>query len=449
MYKYQGQLTYSPSDITRYMESPFASWMDRLALEQPDDQPEKDADDPMMQALASRGFAHEAAVLEGFQSQGLSVITINVEGYAAKRDMTLKALQDGIDVIAQARLEMPPFAGYADFLVKVPGKSLLGDYHYEVWDAKLSSKVKPTYPVQLCCYVEMLEAIQGCCAETITVALGDGTHERLRTSDCFYYYQSIKEGFLIEQDAFSPEQPPDPAESKTWLNWSEVAEGQLLERDHLFQVANITRGQIKKLTSAGITTMQDLADTPLLHVAGINPLVLERLKAQAAIQKASEGQDRPLYAILPHGGDEPTGLEWLPPHSDLDIFFDIESFPLEQGGLEYLWGCTYFDNDGQRAFRDFWAHTREQEKTAFEHFIHWAYDRWQQDPTMHIYHYANYEIAACRKLMGRFGICEYEVDQLLRNEVFVDLYKVVKSGIRLGEPRYSIKNVEHLYRGKT
>ena len=444
----QGQPGYSPSNIMRYMESPFACWMDRLTMEQPDNPPEKDADDPLMQALASRGFAHESAVLEGFQSRGLAVVTIDAEGHLAKRDMTLKALQDGIDVIAQARLEMAPFAGYADFLVKVPGKSLLGDYHYEVWDAKLSSKVKPTYLVQLCCYVEMLEAIQGCRAQTITVALGDGTLERLRTSDCFYYYQSIKEGFLMEQDAFSPGQPPDPADSKTWLNWSEVAKAQLLERDHLFQVANISLGQIKKLACAGITTMQDLADTPLIHVAGINPRVLERLKAQAAIQKASVGQDRPLYEILPHGGDEPKGLEWLPPHSDLDIFFDMEGFPLEQDGLEYLWGCTHFDHSGQRAFTDFWAHTREQEKNAFEDFINWAYDRWQQDPGMHIYHYANYEIAACRRLMGRFGTCEDKVDQLLRNDVFVDLYKVVKSGIRLGEPSYSLKNVEHLYRGK-
>lgn len=67
---------------------------------------------------------------------------------------------------------------------------------------------------------------------------------------------------------------------------------------------------------------------------------------------------------------------------------------------------------------------------------------------MHIYHYANYEIAACKKLMCRYGVCEFEVDQLLRNEVFVDLYKIVKNGLRIGEPKYSIKNVEHLYRGK-
>ncbi|MEE9320084.1 MAG: AAA domain-containing protein, partial [Granulosicoccus sp.] len=43
---------------------------------------------------------------------------------------------------------------------------------------------------------------------------------------------------------------------------------------------------------------------------------------------------------------------------------------------------------------------------------------------------------------------EYELDQLLRNEVFVDLYRVVRQGLIVGEPRYSIKNIELLYRGK-
>lgn len=53
-----------------------------------------------------------------------------------------------------------------------------------------------------------------------------------------------------------------------------------------------------------------------------------------------------------------------------------------------------------------------------------------------------------RKLMGRFGTREMEVDNLLRNEVFVDLYRVVQQGLRVGEPRYSLKNIEHLYMEK-
>src|SRR5439155_24675621 len=103
---------------------------------------------------------------------------------------------------------------------------------------------------------------------------------------------------------------------------------------------------------------------------------------------------------------------------------------------------------GKPVFKDFWAHDRRQEKLAFEQFVDWIYARFQNDPSMHVYHYASYEITALRRLMGRHGTREREIDELLRNEVFVDLYRVVKQGIRVGEPSYSIKYVEHLYMPK-
>jgi predicted RecB family nuclease len=73
-------------------------------------------------------------------------------------------------------------------------------------------------------------------------------------------------------------------------------------------------------------------------------------------------------------------------------------------------------------FIDWWAHDRAQERKAFEDFIDWVYARYKHDGAMHIYHYAAYEVSAMRKLMGRFGTREMEVDNLLRNEVFVALY---------------------------
>jgi uncharacterized protein len=48
--------------------------------------------------------------------------------------------------------------------------------------------------------------------------------------------------------------------------------------------------------------------------------------------------------------------------------------------------------------------------------------------------------------MGRYGTREREIDHLVRNNVFVDLYTVVRQGIVVGEPSYSIKSIEHLYR---
>ncbi|MDX8389380.1 MAG: TM0106 family RecB-like putative nuclease, partial [Mariprofundaceae bacterium] len=320
--------------------------------------------------------------------------------------------------------------------------------HYEIWDTKLSKKMKPTYVIQLCCYAEMLQTVQGMLPENITVALGSGEKEILRTNDYFYYYQSLKNSFIRDQNQFDSNNMPDPADSKQWCDWSNYAEQILMEKDHLLQVATITRSQIKKLNAFGIQTMAALANSTEVHIPNMNPVIFTRLKSQARIQIASRDKDVPLFEIISPDNGAKAGLALLPPQSPLDVFFDIEGYPLDEGGLEYLWGNTYFDEHGERQFKDFWAHDREQEKQTFEVFIHWVYDRWQQDPSMHIYHYDSYEITACRKLMGRYGICEFEVDQLLRNEVFVDLYKVVKGCLLLGEPRYSIKNVEHLYRGK-
>ncbi|MFV9473437.1 TM0106 family RecB-like putative nuclease [Advenella sp. RU8] len=455
MYQSNGKLIYSPSDLTTYMSSPFASWMNRWALVCPEEAPQPDEEDALNTMFADKGLAHEAALLTHFQQQGLSIVDIAQDNTGAHNNIARKlqatqtAMQNGVDVIYQAVLQRDPFIGYADFLMKVPGQSRLGNYHYEVWDTKLASVVKPSFVVQLCCYADMLESLQGRRPEHIVVALGNQERERLKTDDYYYYYLALKSRFLAEQEAFNPNAMPDPADSKSHGRWSGFAERLLQDNDHLSLVANITRSQIKKLKRAGISTCQQLAQASIARVPGLSAEVLARLQAQAKIQKASDGAERPLFEVLqPEDAQNPAGLMLLPPHSDLDVFFDIEGFPLDEGGLEYLWGCTYFDENGQRQFKDFWAHNREQEKQAFEGFITWVYGRWQQDPHMHIYHYANYEIASCRKLMGRYGVYEHEVDQLLRNDVFVDLYKIVKGGLRVGEPRYSIKNIEHLYRGK-
>jgi predicted RecB family nuclease len=102
--------------------------------------------------------------------------------------------------------------------------------------------------------------------------------------------------------------------------------------------------------------MLALVETDCDRIKGMNTDVFSRLKAQAKIQKESSGKDIPLYQILPHDAQKKMGLSLLPPSSPLDIYFDIEGFPLEEGGLEYLWGVAYFDENGVRQYKDFWAH---------------------------------------------------------------------------------------------
>ncbi len=72
-------------------------------------------------------------------------------------------------------------------------------------------------------------------------------------------------------------------------------------------------------------------------------------------------------------------------------------------------------------------------------------ERWRKYPDLHIYHYAPYEPTAIKRLVGQHGTCVDEVDQLLRAGVFVDLYRLVKQGIRASVESYSIKSLEPLY----
>src|SRR5262249_17620265 len=67
------------------------------------------------------------------------------------------------------------------------------------------------------------------------------------------------------------------------------------------------------------------------------------------------------------------------------------------------------------------------------------------DPGMHVYHYAPYEPAAFKRLMGRYATREAEIDRMLRAGLFVDLYAVVRHALRASVESYSIKDLEAFY----
>ena len=450
MYFEKEALFFSPSDLTRFMESPFASWMQRLFVEYPDRiTPDERSDE--LQLYADAGMTHEAAFVTDLEHAGRDICQIEGESWEERSQLTRLAMSQGREVIFQAYLTRPPFAGYADFLVRSSTQPI----QYEVWDTKLAKKPKPYFLIQLCCYAEMLEVMQGSRPEFVSVVLGDDSQKRFRTDDYFYYYLQLKDAFLEQMAAFDPDANhpvPDPRADHGL--WQSHAEQWLLDRDHLFQVANISGSQIQKLNAAGIETVAQLANTKQRRIPRLNDDMYRRLVAQAAVQmqtraaqaEAEEGVNvRPAFEMLsPDSANFRSGLALMPPASAGDVYFDIEGYPLFEGGLEYLLGAVTVE-EGEPRFHDWWAHNSVEEKRSFERFIDWVVARWKQNPSMHIYHYAAYEVSAMRRLMGRYGTREDEVDALLRAEVFVDLYKIVRQSLLLGASNYSLKTVEQLY----
>jgi uncharacterized protein len=443
-------LVYSPADLIQYSQSAFASWMDRLSLERPSAISIPVVQDEFLDTLRQLGQAHEAKFLRSLHATGADICTIdNRHSFEA----TVAAMQAGHSYIYQAALQGDGFLGYADFLVRVEAPSELGSWSYVPLECKLALNPRPDFVLQACTYCDLLASLQGIRPAEFQVLLGDGDIQAYPTEQYFYYYRQIRQSFLQFMAEFDADRRPlpEPGENRHG-RWQDYAEKILLDRDHLSQVANITRSQIRKLETAGIVTLKQLAATdPGGKIPHLDPAVLSRLAAQAKLQQATLETGVVQYEVVVPPPDQPRqGLALLPPRSPLDVYFDMEGYPLATGGLEYLFGAICEESHPANSgtvlrFYDWWAHDPIQEKQAFEGFIDWVYDRAQRDPSMHIYHYAAYETIALKRLMGKYATREAEVDDLLRAGIFIDLYQIVRQGVRVGQPSYSIKKLEPLY----
>ena len=433
---------YAATDLVNFLECEHVTSLDLRHLDSPLPLAEVDESTQLIQ---QKGYEHEGAYVQHLHDQGLTVVDI-AEGnksLEAKVAATLEAMRAGVEVVFQATLLQGNLAGFADFLVRVPRPSLLGDYSYEVSDTKLSRSPKAKFLVQLSFYSKLLAVVQGIAPQSMHLVLGDRTQKTYRCADYAHYFEALLQRFLARMEEGGKTTYPEPCNHCDVCRWSHLCKQQWLDDDHLNQVANIARGQILKLRSAGVDTMAKLAALPQgAPVAKFQAATLEKLRHQAFLQvearQTGKGRVVPL-PLEPH-----RGLCRMPEPNAGDMFFDMEGNPLEEGGLEYLFGL-YFDEGGKWVFKGFWAHSRKEERAAFEAFIDFVVARLRAYPGAHVYHYAKYEETALKKLMTLHATREAEVDNWLRRGVLVDLYQVVREGIMVSEPRYSIKNIEHFY----
>ena len=391
MKKSTGQIIFSPTDLIRYLASPFASWMDRLRLEDPEVvKPDEQSEDEKL--VAQAGDQHELVVLGELKVATPQLVEIPKGDFPEDLVKTRAAIEVKSPIIYQAALQDGRFAGYSDFLTLDENTGL-----YQVWDTKLARSPKPYFAVQLCCYSEMLAPLLGgILPAKFGIILGSKERVEFRVEDFLHYYLRIKTSFLAMQDGFTGNlvDRPEPQPRAEHGCWTSHAEDFFVKTDHLVQVAGISVGQIKKLKAAGINTVTELANSSGKAIHKLAGNTLEKLAAQARLQcqtradRAKQADAPPRFELLPHVGSngEPLGLAALPPDHAADVFFDMEGYPLVDGGLEYLFGlCTRTEKATELIFKDWWAHDRASEKLAFEGFVDWVYDRWQKNLGMHIY----------------------------------------------------------------
>jgi predicted RecB family nuclease len=389
--------------------------------------------------LARRGHEHEEKYLATLETSGKRIVEISREdpnNVAA----TLQAMREGADVIVQAALADDTWFGYADVLERVETPSTLGDWSYEAADTKLSMSVQPHFILQLGIYSKLIEAVQGTPPKMMHIILGDGSRHGFACHDFAAYLDRVIGRFQASFDS-STETLPYPVEYCALCEWNRHCWVHLKKLDHLSLVANIRRDHVKQLQTAGLGTLTALGEAnPSERIETISAATFETLHHQARLQLEYERTKKHRYEFLEPEAQR--GFELLPRPSPGDLFFDVEADPFED--LTYLFGIAYLD-DGATQYRAWWAHDPDSERRAFKAVVDFITERRTTFPDAHIYHYGAIEVTTLKKLMGRYATREDEIDNFLRQQVFVDLSSVVKRSIRISHPSYSLKKVETFY----
>lgn len=432
----------SPTDLVRHLACAHLTNLDLLVAEGRLGPPEQA--DEALELIFRLGLDHEKAYLQRLKDSGCTLVEIPDEGGVATRAaLTEDAMRSGADAIYQATFLHDGHRGHADFLVRTDRPSLLGDYSYEVVDTKLARRMKVAALLQMADYGRHLERLQGQPPEWLTVVTGDGEERRLPYRDTAAYAR--RAGLALQAAIDQPvETHPEPCAHCSQCRWSRRCETQWRREDHLSLVAFMRTDHRVALEHAGIRTVAQLAATdPEDLPASIGAPSRVRLAAQARLQVTERSTGTSHYELLePAAG---LGLLRLPHPSPGDVYLDFEGDPYAAGGegREYLAGL--WDRDGR--FTTYWAHSSAEERDLTARLLGDLVARLDADPGMHVYHYAPYERSALARLTQRHGVGEADFDRLLRGETLVDLYGVVRQGLRISKGSYSIKKLEAFYWG--
>jgi predicted RecB family nuclease len=325
-----------------------------------------------------------------------------------------------------------------------------GSWSYEPIDTKLARETKAGTILQLCLYSDLLAEAQRLAPEHMYVVApwSDFVPQQYRFADYAAYFRKVKHS-LLKAMLESPIQEtyPDPIEHCEVCRWREACEKRRRDDDHLCLVAGISKLQIKELKARGIATVRDLAGMPLPlswkpDRGSADSYTRIREQARIVVEARVEGVGK--FELLPV--EAGFGFTRLPEPSEGDVFFDLEGDPfVGEHGIEYLFGYLFKEERGGLVYEGDWALSRADEKHGFERFVDFVMARWAQFPGMHIYHYAPYEPAALKRLMGRYATRQEEIDRMLRARLFVDLYHVVRHALRASVESYSIKRLEAFY----
>jgi hypothetical protein len=256
-------INFTLEDVILFEGSPFASWMERLTLEDPQHQYIADTknpaplhrDDcepivpvqwgslgllgkqapPQHSGNSTPGHKQHGTASHGGIAKALGKGGKNVKIIGADIDsplrykLTLDAMVDGADFIVDGHLATGRFSGQANLLMRTSGDSTFGDYLYTACVTRSESLSHSTF--LLCFLSDLLREIQGQLPPKM-LHIRNGAHlTSLQTAEQIGHYLSVKQRFMTAHKEFCSTDTPDPAHSSHFGRWSSCAKKILMQRN--------------------------------------------------------------------------------------------------------------------------------------------------------------------------------------------------------------------------
>jgi predicted RecB family nuclease len=431
--------------ITASMLYDFVHCPHRVSMDLFVDPSERDPINPFVQLLWEKGNAFEQKVIEGLQ-----VPFVNLRPFSEqeREQRTREAMSRGDELIYGGRIRADDLLGDPDLLRRQEQGYVAGDIKsgagVEGASEDTDGKPKRHYAVQLALYTDILErmGLSGGRTPFIWDVHGEEVIYQLdapqgvRTPQSLWdlYQASLATAGNIV--AGHEKTLPAYAGICKLCHWYTACTSRLKELNDLTLIPELGRAKRDAMVPR-ISGIKSLAEADLEEFShgkqtvfpGIGCGSLAKFQARARIQ------------CRPGAGPYVKELIKLP-HSELELFFDIETDPMRD--ICYLHGFVE-RNGGKNSterYVPFLAEepTPEQEARAFSQA--WEYVKANR-PCV-IYYYSPYERTFWRKLQKLYPTIatEEELEELFSPEVSVDLYQdIVRSKTEWPTYDFSIKTL--------
>ena len=273
MYRYivDNAITYTPDDLVLYRESPFAVWMERLTLENPEHGIPPDLDSIGNYPQSPQ----QDDIVTTLRAEGRNVALIDPQQNEPEcRVATLEAMRSGADFIVNGQLAVDNLSAAVDLLMRTSGFSELGDFLYIPCETRVDKSLQS--PFRLCFVAELLANLQGQVPAQMLIIRGGAEVVPLQTEDHIYYFRAVQKRFISAMSEFRKHRMPDPSESAHFGRWAECA-SEVLKQRALSEQQPDEDEQVEE-------TAEAVAELPQLRVAS---------GAGAASQYDSDGAASP------------------------------------------------------------------------------------------------------------------------------------------------------------